>query len=90
MTLPVVTVVIPTRDRLECLRLALDALAVQTVPPGDFEVVVADDGSTDGTPRFSRRPRSTRLPSVGRALRAAGPPRRAIGRSARRGLRGSC
>ena len=74
MTVPVLTVVIPTRDRLECLRLALDALAVQTVPPGDFEVVVADDGSADGTSAFLAAPpdypfalRSVRLAGLGPA-----------------------
>jgi glycosyltransferase involved in cell wall biosynthesis len=44
-----VSVCIPTRDRRERVLLALDSLAGQTLGPGRFEVVVADDGSRDGT-----------------------------------------
>jgi GT2 family glycosyltransferase len=46
---PDVSVVIPTRDRVERLRAALGALRAQTLEAGRFEVVVVDDGSTDGT-----------------------------------------
>jgi hypothetical protein len=42
-----VSVVVPVRDRRRLLRLLLDALAAQTY--SDFEVVVVDDGSTDGS-----------------------------------------
>ncbi|MEU4160657.1 glycosyltransferase [Actinoplanes sp. NPDC026670] len=44
------SVVIPYRKRAANLRLALAALADQTLPPGDFEVVlgVLDDGEYDG------------------------------------------
>jgi glycosyltransferase involved in cell wall biosynthesis len=41
-----VSVVIPVKNRRDLLRRALDALDVQTFR--DFEVVVVDDGSTDG------------------------------------------
>lgn len=44
-----VSVVIPTRQRREPLRRALLALATQTAPAETYEVVVAVDGSTDGT-----------------------------------------
>lgn len=44
-----ISVVIATRDRRERLRRCLGALAAQTLDPGRFEVVVADDGSADGT-----------------------------------------
>ena len=44
-----ITVVIPTRNRAELLRGCLTSLERQTLPPGDYEVVVVVDGSTDGT-----------------------------------------
>lgn len=43
------TVVIATYNRAAQLRRALERLAVQTASPGCFEVVVVDDGSSDGT-----------------------------------------
>jgi glycosyltransferase involved in cell wall biosynthesis len=52
MSAPILSVVIPTRDRLASLKLALEALARQQIPAGTFEVIVADDGSRDGTPGF--------------------------------------
>ncbi len=44
-----VSVVIPTHQRRESLRRALESLANQTLEPAAYEVVVAVDGSTDGT-----------------------------------------
>jgi GT2 family glycosyltransferase len=49
---PEVSVVIPTRDRAPRLAAALDALRGQTLGRDRFEVVVVDDGSTDGTPKL--------------------------------------
>lgn len=49
MARPVISVVIPTRDRCTILRLTLEALARQEGVDGTFEVIVVDDGSTDGT-----------------------------------------
>jgi glycosyltransferase involved in cell wall biosynthesis/peptidoglycan/xylan/chitin deacetylase (PgdA/CDA1 family) len=46
------SVVIPTYNRAGRLRACLDALARQTAGPGVFEVIVVDDGSTDGTPEM--------------------------------------
>ena len=46
---PRIAAVIPTQDRAELLRAALDSLARQTLEPGAFEVVVVDDGSADAT-----------------------------------------
>jgi glycosyltransferase involved in cell wall biosynthesis len=47
--LPYVSVVIPTHNRQHELRETLDALARQTWPLSQCEVVVVDDGSTDST-----------------------------------------
>lgn len=48
---PDVTVVIPTYNRAADLRRCLDSLAAQT--HANFEVVVCDDGSTDGSERVA-------------------------------------
>ena len=45
-----VTVVIPTRNRCRLLRRTLSAVLAQTEVR--FEVIVVDDGSSDGTPEF--------------------------------------
>jgi GT2 family glycosyltransferase len=45
---PPVSVIVPTRQRRESLRRALDSLGSQA-PEVEFEVVVGVDGSTDGT-----------------------------------------
>lgn len=49
MAEPLISVVIPTRDRSEYLRQTLHSLDRQAAIPGTFEVIVADDGSTDDT-----------------------------------------
>ncbi len=51
---PVVSVVIPTYNRVDRLRRVLDALAAQTTPQEDFEVIIVSDGSTDGTADYLR------------------------------------
>ncbi len=68
MSAPLLSVVIPTRNRSAILPLTLQALEAQTGLDGPFEVIVADDGSTDGTPellegdhRFRFELRSIRL-----------------------------
>lgn len=43
------SVVIPTYNRREFLRRCLRSLCVQTAPGSAYEIVVVDDGSTDGT-----------------------------------------
>ena len=47
MTTPRVTVVIPTHNRRDLLTATLRGIFVQTIR--DIEVIVVDDGSTDGT-----------------------------------------
>jgi glycosyltransferase involved in cell wall biosynthesis len=46
---PELSVIVATHNRRELLRRCLEALARQTQPPESFEVIVADDGSDDGT-----------------------------------------
>lgn len=43
------SVIIPTFNRLEKLKNALQSLQRQTRPPESFEIIVVDDGSTDET-----------------------------------------
>jgi glycosyltransferase involved in cell wall biosynthesis len=47
---PTVSVIIPTRDREALLRQAVESVLAQTY--GDWELIVADDGSTDGTREY--------------------------------------
>lgn len=45
--MPAVSVVLPTYDRLEYLKEAVDSVLAQTIT--DWELIVVDDGSTDAT-----------------------------------------
>lgn len=75
MARPVISVVIPTRDRCTILRLTLEALARQEGVDGTFEVIVVDDGSTDGTLEMLRTSDFSTfdLRSIRRALRGTTP-----------------
>lgn len=46
---PGASIIIPTYNRKNSLRRTLASLAEQTLPVEQFEVIVVDDGSTDGT-----------------------------------------
>lgn len=46
---PELSVIVPSHNRRELLERCIDTLREQTQPPTSFELVVADDGSTDGT-----------------------------------------
>lgn len=61
-----VSVVITTYNRADSLRVTLDALGRQTLSPARYEVLVTDDGSTDGTPDVLA---STTLPCALRTFR---------------------
>ena len=47
-----ISVIIPTYNRLEKLQKTLEAFKEQTLPKEDFEVIVVDDGGSDGTKDF--------------------------------------
>jgi len=49
-TLPAVSVIIPTYNRVELLAATLDSVAGQSFT--DYEIVLVDDGSSDGTREF--------------------------------------
>lgn len=44
-----ISVLIPTRNRIDALRETLTSLAALDHQPGDHEIIVIDNGSTDGT-----------------------------------------
>jgi GT2 family glycosyltransferase len=52
MNVPLFSVVIPTYNRKELLGKCLEALVTQSLDVSRFEVIVVDDGSTDGTSDF--------------------------------------
>jgi glycosyltransferase involved in cell wall biosynthesis len=49
---PRVSVVLAVYNATWCIQRALDAVMAQTFPAAEIEVLVCDDGSTDGTPEF--------------------------------------
>ena len=53
--LPRISLIVPTFNRLPILKKCLAALEAQTFPKKDFEVIVVDDGSSDGTEEMMRQ-----------------------------------
>lgn len=51
-SLPFISVVVPTRNRLDMLKQTLACLRRQRFPRDQYEVIVVDDGSEDGTPGY--------------------------------------
>jgi GT2 family glycosyltransferase len=47
-----ISIIIPTFNRKEMLRDALNSLFNQTYPKNKYEIIVVDDGSTDGTSKM--------------------------------------
>ncbi len=60
--LPRVSVVIPTYNRAEMLHAALESVLAQTTPAQD--IIVVDDGSTDGTPGIIRQLQAKGAPII--------------------------
>jgi len=48
------SVIIPTYNRKDILKKCLNALFSQTYPQSEYEIIVVDDGSTDGTEELVR------------------------------------
>jgi len=73
--MPELSVVIPTYNRLETLRVVIPALLVNTLAAERYEIVVADSNSNDGTAEFlaeiaAQHPRVRHVPGAysGRAM----------------------
>jgi glycosyltransferase involved in cell wall biosynthesis len=49
---PIVSVIVPTRNRARSLRLLLESFDHLAPPPVPYEIVIADNGSDDETPRL--------------------------------------
>jgi len=47
---PDISIVIPTYNRKALIQKCLESLSVQSYPKSGYEIIVVDDGSTDGTP----------------------------------------
>ena len=77
------SVIVPTYNRADILRECLEALERQTVAPEHFEVIVVDDGSSDGTSAVCREFRS------GFALRYLRQTNAGAGAARRRGVQHS-
>jgi glycosyltransferase involved in cell wall biosynthesis len=85
MTPPEISVLIASHNRRETLRRCLNSLSEQHLDPTAFEVIVADDGSGDGTAemvedfdapyalRVLRRPKQGKAPALNAAIDAAAP-----------------
>jgi glycosyltransferase involved in cell wall biosynthesis len=52
MTEPLISVVVPTYNRLDTLRYVIPSLLAQETLAGEYEIVVADSNSTDGTREY--------------------------------------
>jgi len=73
MAAPLVSVVVPTYNRVQCLDHAIESVLGQTYP--EVEVIVVDDGSTDDTPvaitRWADNPRVRYIRQENRGVSSA-------------------
>lgn len=58
------SVVVPSRNRIRNLRNTLNALFNQSAPPESYEVILSDDGSSDGTHELTQEYRDRRFKYV--------------------------
>jgi peptidoglycan/xylan/chitin deacetylase (PgdA/CDA1 family)/GT2 family glycosyltransferase len=71
---PEISVILATHNRRQMLRQCVEALAAQTQDPSSFEIVVGDDGSSDGSVemlRELRTPFELKVVEPGKVGRAA-------------------
>ncbi|QQS01216.1 MAG: glycosyltransferase family 2 protein [Austwickia sp.] len=83
MDAPLVSVVIPAYQRAASVRASIDSALAQTM--GDLEVIVVDDGSTDGTPEAVRAVRDPRVRLIVHETNRGGNAARQTGIDAARG-----
>lgn len=76
MRTPLVSAVIPTRNRLDLVRRAIASVRSQTYP--NVEIVVVDDGSTDGTAEMLANVPDVRLVRLSQGVGGAGARNRGI------------
>ena len=55
MSIPLVSVLIDTYNHERFIEQAIASVLEQDVPPSEMEIIVVDDGSTDGTPRIVQK-----------------------------------
>ncbi len=79
MSAPVLSIVVPTRNRRTILSRTLPPLLAQRGIEGDYEVIVVDDGSSDGTSSMLQRP------DWGSRLRVVSQPHRGLAAARNRG-----
>lgn len=60
--MPELSVIICTRNRLDYLRKALASLQEQTISASEFEIVVVDNGSHDGTAEYIQQLKEQHVP----------------------------
>jgi glycosyltransferase involved in cell wall biosynthesis len=60
---PKIAIVVPTRNRVHTLPRAVESVLTQSEP--DFELIIVDDGSTDGTDCYLRGLPDTRIRTLG-------------------------
>lgn len=65
------SVIVPAYDSRGTIASCLEALLHQSVPPDEYEIIVVDDGSSDGTGEIVRRYDVTYLPQPYRGPAAA-------------------